>query len=229
MNRWLMTRSENAEAVPFYIAWAGRLGVECRVLENDEAPPADIGPYAGLLLTGGGDVDPARYGATERHALTYGVNPARDAQELALIDAFRRAGRPIFGICRGLQILTVAFGGRLIQHVPDRLDETVERHRVPKGYDCPHALSWESATRMGRALGDVTSSNSAHHQAMDPAYTAGGLRIAARSGRGVVEAVECFDGAAPILAVQWHPERQDATDPGVQKLVAFIRSVLYMP
>lgn len=187
--------------------------------------PADLSTFAGLILSGGGDVEPERYGESIRHEKTYGCRAARDEMELAWIDRFIEQGKPIVGICRGLQILTVYFGGTLHQHVPDILAEDSERHRNPSGYDCFHAMLADGATQLGHMLRGVPEVNSAHHQAMNEAFPAGPLRIAARSAHGVVEAVECFAFAAPIIAVQWHPERLPAEHPASTRLLDLLRGV----
>jgi putative glutamine amidotransferase len=155
----------------------------------------------GLLLTGGGDVSPSCYGE-EPVSEVYGVNTDRDQWELALVAAAQRVGLPILGVCRGAQILNVATGGTLVQHLPDvsvephglRIRESEEVH--PVGID-PDSLL---ATVVGTEQLGV---NSLHHQAL--ALVGTGLRAVAWAPDGIIEAVEGADHE-PILAVQWHPE-----------------------
>lgn len=145
--------------------------------------------FDGLLLTGGGDVAPERYGAVRLPSDE--VDEARDAEELALIEAFLARRRPIFGICRGIQLLNVAFGGTLYQQV--------ENHAGNARHDVRAA----AGSRVEALCGGSFAVNSWHHQAVREA--AQGLRVTARSDDGVIEAVE--HEILPVLAVQWHPER----------------------
>ena len=214
--RWLLTYPEDGPSVSFYERWVRATGAEPALVSPAYDHPGDLGLFAALLLAGGGDVDPARYGAALRHPRTGGVQAVRDAFELQLIAEFRALGKPVFGICRGAQILNVALGGGLLQHVPDHLDPEAERHHERDSYDVRHALRGEPATLLGRALAGTRETNSAHHQAVDPARLGQGLRIAAWSGAGLVEAIEgprCF-------AVQWHPERLPLDHPASASLRA---------
>lgn len=224
-----MTFPEDKPSIEFYSGYAKRFGADVRALAANDPAPEDIAEFDGLLLSGGGDVDPARYGDGGQHEKCYGVSAARDAMELNLIERFIGAGKPIVGICRGLQILTVYFGGKLHQHVPDVVTEGDERHRVPKGFDCFHPVVFDGATQLGSALRGVDAVNSAHHQAMNGASSPQHLRIAATSPCGIVEAAECFDFPAPIIAVQWHPERMPAEHPASERLAEFIRGAIDQP
>lgn len=145
--------------------------------------------FSGLLLTGGGDVGPARYGGARLPTDTVDVD--RDREEFALLDAFLRQGRPIFGICRGVQLLNVYFGGTLRQQVPGHADGA--RHTV-------HAVP---GSRIEALCGAAFETNSWHHQAADA--LAPGLRCTASSPDGLAEALE--HEAFPVFGVQWHPER----------------------
>ena len=145
--------------------------------------------FSGLLLTGGGDVEPARYGGARLP--TDPVAAARDREEFALLDAFLRQGRPVFGICRGVQLLNVYFGGTLRQQVPGHADGA--RHTV-------HAVP---GSRIEALCGAAFETNSWHHQAADA--LAPGLRCTASSPDGLAEALE--HEAFPVFGVQWHPER----------------------
>lgn len=145
-----------------------------------------------LLLPGGGDVEPWRYGAEALDCRS--AQADRDALELQLIDEFVAAGKPILGICRGLQVLNVYFGGTLIQHV--------EGHSAVDGRDARHPS--RVAPSVLRALyGEAMVVNSAHHQAAD--RLGSGLAAVQWAQDGVIEAV--IHRTLPIWAVQWHPER----------------------
>lgn len=221
-----MTFPEDKASLTFYVRFAERFGASAQPLSAKDELPEDFDAFSGLLLSGGGDVDPARYGDSPVHGKTYGVNPDRDEMELSLIARFIDAGKPVVGICRGLQILAVHFGGRLHQHLPEVIAEEDERHRLPQGYDCFHPVLFDGATHLGQALRGVPETNSAHHQAMDPRVLPRRLRIAASSPCGIVEAVECFDFSAPVVAVQWHPERLPPGHPAAERLVEFIRGAI---
>jgi putative glutamine amidotransferase len=160
----------------------------------------------GLLLTGGEDVEPSRYGAS-RHAKLGEVDAARDAVELALIAAARDRRLPILAICRGIQILNVALGGTLYQDLaterPGPLDHSADDRR--------HGLCVATDSLLSRTLGRESATvNSRHHQAIrDLSPT---LRATGWAEDGVIEGAEPDDPAAPwTLAVQWHPE-DDAED-----------------
>jgi putative glutamine amidotransferase len=149
-----------------------------------------LGAVDGVVVTGGGDVDPARYGA-EPHPETGSIDPARDAFDTALWNGLLADGMPVLGICRAIQILNVALGGTLHQHVPD--------HRLGDGF---HLV--EVGSRLAEVIGAPTTDvNSLHHQSID--RLADGLTVTARAADGGVEAVE-VDGHPQVLAVQWHPE-----------------------
>jgi putative glutamine amidotransferase len=154
----------------------------------------------GLVLTGGGDVSPWLYGE-EPVPEVYGVDPARDDWEQALLAA---AGNevPVLGVCRGAQLLNVAAGGTLIQHLPM---VTTENHRQrARDREAVHPVDIAPDSRLAEILGHHRLGvNTIHHQAID--RVGEGWRAVAWAPDGVIEAVERRDGA-PIVAVQWHPE-----------------------
>lgn len=156
----------------------------------------------GLVLTGGEDVAPERYGAAP-HPNLETPDPARDAVELALIHGARQRRLPILAICRGLQILNVALGGTLYQDLPT---ERSEGTPVPHEGSTRHHLRVEAGSLLHTTLGCTsTTVNSRHHQAART--VAPGLRASAWADDGVIEALEPVAAADPwILAVQWHPE-----------------------
>jgi len=163
-----------------------------------------------LVLAGGGDMDPAGYGA-EPHPRTGGVNPRRDAAETALLQGAIERGLPVLGVCRGLQVLNVLRGGTLHQHLPDVVPGNV--HAVAPGTWATHPVEVVPGTRVaalhGRLDLDVVTY---HHQAID--RLGKGLTPTAHALDGTIEAVE--DEDLPFLvAVQWHPEMAD--DPSLMR------------
>ena len=162
----------------------------------------------GLIITGGKDVDPARYGQ-ERHPATDEPRTDRDAFEDALLRAAIDRDLPFLGICRGAQVLNVALGGTLIQHLPDVLGTT--RYNLRHGNFAVNEVGVEGATKLSKLYaGDETVDvKSYHHQAID--QLAEGLVVSARSDDGVIQAVELPNMAFGV-AVQWHPEEDAAED-----------------
>lgn len=152
---------------------------------------ADADGCAGLLLPGGGDLEPRRYG--QLNTASRDLEPERDAAELALLARFTAAGRPVLGICRGLQMINVFFGGTLLQDLPGH--SAAARDRLHTVRAAPEAF--------GRLWGERTVVNSAHHQAVD--RLGAGLRAVQWAPDGTVEALA--HSCLPVWAVQWHPER----------------------
>jgi putative glutamine amidotransferase len=164
----------------------------------------------GVLLSGGGDLDPACYGAAAGysrgpHPLVAGVDPDRDAAELNLARWATEARKPLFGICRGLQVLNVALGGSLYADVAEHPGAV--RHTYSPGLPTdlrPHTVQVAAGTRLAELLGaPVVAVNSLHHQACRA--LAPTLRASARAPDGLLEAAE-VPGHPFALAVQWHPE-----------------------
>jgi putative glutamine amidotransferase len=168
---------------------------------------AAVSRLDGLVLTGGGDIDPARYGASP-HPRTAGVSAARDRAELELLTAALAAGLPVLGICRGLQLLNVARGGTLHQHVADLGPSGDPGHTPPPGTFGRHPVK----VAAGSVLAGILTEDgpfavaTAHHQAID--RLGAGLTATAWAADGIIEAVELTGGGHHpfVLAVQWHPE-----------------------
>jgi putative glutamine amidotransferase len=190
LDRTFVTAVIRSGAVPFILP----------VLEPEDARAA-LTCLDGVLFTGGGDVDPARYGA-EPSPEVDGVDPTRDAFELALVEAAVELDLPILGVCRGAQVMNVARGGSLIQHLPDVTDQS---HRERERWaETVHPVRIEQDSRLLQVLQqDLIGVNTLHHQAVD--RLGSGLRAVGWAGDGTVEAIEGVDGLR-ILGVQWHPE-----------------------
>lgn len=158
-----------------------------------------------LLLPGGGDLEPWRYG--QENTASRGLEPERDEAELQLLQEFTSAGKPVLGVCRGLQTVNVFFGGTLAQDVPGHgtLEGRDRLHPVRTVPSCP---LWMEAPTV----------NSAHHQAAD--RLGGGLRALQWAEDGVVEALR--HERLPVWAVQWHPERLGDPAPGRRLMEAFL-------
>ena len=212
VTRW----DSGAYALPdTYVDALRRSGVRpVLVTGPDEGPAQEIlEAFDGLVLAGGGDVDPARFGA-EPHHKQYGLDRHRDAIEIDLVIAADRAGVPTLGICRGAQVLNVAFGGTLHQHLADV--EQLDSHGVPRGGEpVIHEIKVSEASRLASACGrGFLTSMCQHHQGID--RLGAGLVPVAWAGDGLVEAVERPDGW--MVAVQWHPEETAAQDAAQQAL-----------
>ncbi|MBM2845517.1 MAG: gamma-glutamyl-gamma-aminobutyrate hydrolase family protein [Bacteroidetes bacterium] len=170
-------------------------------LENSSA----IERCDGLLITGGGDVHPKYYGREDAIGLMDGVNPKRDEFEFEAIRKAMELRIPILGICRGMQVFNVATGGSMI---PDVRAAGFENHRKDENQDRVHSVTVEKGTLLHSIVRDERGIvNTNHHQAVD--RIGDGLKVAARSDDGLVEALEWEHHEAKpfLLLVQWHPER----------------------
>ncbi|CAN5280415.1 gamma-glutamyl-gamma-aminobutyrate hydrolase family protein [soil metagenome] len=174
---------------------------------DDDIANAVIGTLDGLIITGGKDVDPARYGQ-EPHPTTDKPRLDRDAWEDALLSAAIERELPFLGICRGLQVLNVNRGGTLIQHLPDVVGS--DRYNLGGGVFATNEVQVDAGSELAELLehAGAISVRSYHHQAVD--RLASGLTVTARTDDGTVQAVELL-GVPFGVAVQWHPE-EDAND-----------------
>lgn len=163
----------------------------------------------GLLLTGGEDVFPDYYGKPEEIKLCEEIDRYRDSLEMALIHKAIELKMPIFGICRGEQILNVATGGTLIADIPTEVADASVIHRCPEGTaECMHYINIDPKTILFQVTGAQTGIvNSFHHQAVEK--TGPGMRITAVAENGVAEAIEREHAqqGSFMMGVQWHPER----------------------
>ncbi|MFO1112371.1 MAG: gamma-glutamyl-gamma-aminobutyrate hydrolase family protein [Rhodospirillales bacterium] len=195
---WLALRENYAQAV----AAAG--GLPVLLPPEVDGAEAYLDLLGGLIVSGGAfDIDPALFGAAERHA-TVTTKDARTAFELAMTRGALARGLPVLGICGGQQLLHVALGGTLIQHIPDEIPQALA-HEQPNPRDEPgHTVRILPGTRLHAIVGaDEMAVNSAHHQAAKDVPL--GLRISAVAADGVIEAIEAPDKRF-CIGVQWHPE-----------------------
>ena len=216
--KWLVT-SGGSPKLDNYLNWLAGAGIKGVPFFPSVSPT--LAAADALFLTGGGDVDPRWYHSTPAPE-TVDVDSERDEMECRLIDQFIRIGKPVFGVCRGIQILNVALGGKLIQHVPAAL-RGGELHAQVDGKDAVHPVSFVKGSKLAEVLGGVATVNSAHHQSVDPGAVGLGLRVVAVSGQRIVEAVEGIGLGAPVLAVQWHPERLDLCAPAAVELLNLMK------
>jgi putative glutamine amidotransferase len=212
---WSRVREAGAEVVDLDESSAGRVRELVATLDA-------------LMLTGGIDVDPACYGA-ERHPSVKEIDPARDAMELAALEAALRRDMPVLAICRGHQLLNVGFGGSLLQHIES--GEHRADYRAP-GYPSRwHGVRLLHDSRVAAAIGTTEAEiNSRHHQAVVAAGLASGLRavgFADDQGAEFVEGAESLQHRW-VVGVQWHPERLEEHKPAFAPLMrrlfgAFVR------
>ena len=196
----LLLYRELSETGP-YRAAVDSVGAEPVLVAAGE--PFELASFAGVLLTGGDDVNPALYGQ-DRHPMTEPSDDVRDAQECRIIADAEQLDLPVFAICRGQQILNVQHGGSLTQHLQNL---NVHQTRPADRAQPAHHVDIVPGTLLAKIAGTAErwDVNSRHHQALD--RLGDGLRVAARSADGVVEAVD-RPGQRFMLAVQWHPEDQ---------------------
>jgi len=197
-------RTEAVAAGELYLDAVRRAGGEPAIVaptaETDRLA-ATLARFDGLLLLGGGDVDPHRYGAAEVREEVRGVDARQDAFEAAALQAALDLDLPVLAICRGAQLMNVVCGGTLHQHI--------EGHRL-----LDHAVTVEPGSRLA-ALGlERPIGHSVHHQSID--RVGAGLVVTARAGDGTIEGVELPNRW--VVGVQWHPEDTAAADPEQQRI-----------
>ena len=200
------------------VAGAGGAPVVLPPAGDERAAEAVIQSLDGLLLSGGSDLDPGYYG--EEPVLELGVTlPERDAFEMALVGLALRRRMPVFGICRGMQVLNVALGGTLYQDLPSQWEHDLLKHRqdTPK-WQPTHEVRVNDGSYIAEVMGrEVVKVNSYHHQGVR--VLAEGLVATGRSSDGVIEAVEAEDLAERwLLGVQWHAEAMRGAGPQQESL-----------
>jgi putative glutamine amidotransferase len=202
-----------------YVSAVTRAGGRVVMLPpGDEPADTVLDGVDGLMLAGGGDVDPARYGGPP-HPELYGVDPTRDALELALAGEALERRVPTLAICRGLQVVNVALGGDLVPHLPDRAGRGVA-HRAGIGLTAEHGVRLAAGSRLAAICGATTLRvASSHHQA--PGRLGRGLAAVAWADDDTVEALEA--AAHPeLVAVLWHPEETAGRDPAQHRLFEWL-------
>ena len=199
------------------VAGAGGVPIVLPILDPAAVPHA-LSRLDGIVLTGGGDVEPGHYGGAG-HPAVYGVHDARDQSELAIARHAAERKMPVLAICRGLQVLNVALGGDLIADIPSQVEGGFEHFVTGNGAasQAHQMLELEAGCGLAQLFGTTSLKvNSLHHQAV--ATPAPGLRPVAWSEDGVIEAVEAEDQSWPLQAVQWHPENLVGTEPAARSL-----------
>jgi len=176
-----------------YVHAMKQLGAES-VLVGADCDPRD---FDGLLMPGGVDIHPDRYG--QENTACLGIDEALDEIQFACLDAFVKAGKPVLGICRGHQLINVYFGGTLIQHIPTAKDHV----QLEDDYDQAHMAIADEDCFLAGIYGTHFPVNSSHHQAVD--VPGKGLKIVQRAEDGTVEAMQ--HETLNVISVQWHPER----------------------
>jgi putative glutamine amidotransferase len=189
-----------------------RAGGEPVSIHPADPAPADVADrlarFDGVLLPGGGDLAPHRYGATDTHATVYDVNETQDAFDLAVARETLALGLPLLAVCRGLQVVNVALGGTLEQDMGG--PEREHRHVV-------HPVSIQRGTLLEQATdAEKTEASCYHHQRVDRIGV--GLTVTARAADGTVEGLELPGHPGWFTAVQWHPEDTADQDPAQQAL-----------
>jgi len=190
----------------------------------DDAVPNLLDRIDGLLLTGGGDVDPALYGSRPTKEM-YGIDPGRDRFEMALArEAFRRK-MPVLAVCRGIQILNVALGGSLIEDIPSEIGSDYHARIGDEVFVAHQQVQIDERCGLAALVGATDLAvNSIHHQALR--RVADGLHPVAWAEDGVIEAIESDDPDWPLIGVQWHPEYLGEVDddPSHKLFAAFVDS-----
>ena len=191
-----------------YLEAVAASGAKPVVLEADHGPQGLLTDLDGLVLSGGGDVDPALFGEAPHPAYSP-AEEGRDAAEIALVLAALESKTPVLAICRGIQVLNVAAGGTLVQDIPTQVRHSLA-HRVDKPRDFPaHEVAVSPGSTLAALLGTDESRphvvvNSRHHQSVKE--VARGFHVTAKAIDGVIEALESDDRSAFCVGVQWHPE-----------------------
>jgi putative glutamine amidotransferase len=211
-----------------YIASIEQSGGQPRILEVSDSPRQLIQRIDGLLLTGGGDVDPVLY-REQRHPSVEDAEPGRDEFEIDLARRAMEADLPMLAICRGAQVLNVAAGGTLVQDIPSAIDTDLPHSIQEPKNEVAHDVAVTAGSRLQRALGDAVSGgltcrvNSRHHQSVGRLGES--LTAAATAPDGVIEAIEAPDRDF-CIGVQWHPENFWRTGEFQGLFDAFVASAL---
>ena len=199
--RWSYWDVEAALVPASYVQAIERAGGRpVLVPPSEEGIEETLDAVDGLLFSGGSDLDPELYDQ-EADDETFGVVPERDRAELALLEAALARDMPVLAVCRGSQVLNVARGGDLVQHLPDVVGD--EKHKHTPGTFADHDVTLEEGTRLAELLGEHAPVKSHHHQGFG--RLGEGLRVAAHAEDGTIEAVE-DPSRRFAIGVLWHPE-----------------------
>src|SRR5260370_22891975 len=208
-----------------YVGSLIEAGFERGEIEIAEPGTGRDGRFDGMVLGGGCDVDPRRYGEATRADVGVELDEGRDTTDFALFQKASDTGVPILGICRGLQVINVARGGTLVQDIPSEGPSSLAHQKPPRQKTrLDHDVEVRPGTRLARIAGrPEIAVNSRHHQAVgEPAL---GLRISASAPDGLIEGIESAESEGWLVAVQWHPENL-AGDPVSRNLFGeFARAV----
>ncbi|MBI2793777.1 MAG: gamma-glutamyl-gamma-aminobutyrate hydrolase family protein [Ignavibacteria bacterium] len=208
-----ISKASGSEKFQQYERWLRAAATDVEIVDLISLSPhgavQKLSECSGLVLTGGSDINPDRYGKPEMADVCQDIDDVRDELELAVARAAIEMRMPVLGVCRGFQILNVAFGGSLIADIPSMYKSEVE-HGKTGGHDALHYIEIEPGSIIRRISKTMDGTvNSAHHQAIDK--LADVFTPSARAHDGIIEAFEWGDatlGGKPfLLAVQWHPER----------------------
>lgn len=214
-----------------YIDAIDAFGGEPRLFNSLRDPiPAHLPEIDGLLLPGGGDIDPRHYGEPRYHvegvSKIRGVSQSRDALELDLCQKAFEVDIPVFGICRGIQIMNVATGGSLYQDIHTQLKNCLLHKDEKSTRDAQHSIKIQPSNHLSRLTDtDITEVNSSHHQAVK--VVGGGFVVTAQSEDGIIEAIESPSHRF-VIGVQYHPERMlqdlEFQEHGAKLFEAFIQA-----
>lgn len=199
--RWSYWDVEAALVPAAYVHALERAGARpVLVPPSDDGVEETLDALHGLLLSGGADLDPELY-EQEPHDETFGIQPERDRAELALLTGALERDMPVLAVCRGSQVLNIARGGDLVQHLPDVVGD--DKHKHTPGTFADHDVTLEPGTQLASLLGERAPVKSHHHQGFG--RVGDGLRVAAHAEDGTIEAVE-DPSRRFALGVLWHPE-----------------------
>jgi putative glutamine amidotransferase len=190
-------------------------GIPLLIPPGDEQWREILPVLDGVIITGGTDIDPARYNADSHNPKVYPADEARDTTELNFVRYLAQSkDKPVLCICRGMQILNVALGGTMHAHIPDIREH--DMHRSPEGFWTLHDIQVEVGSQLaGIMQAQTVNTFSGHHQAVNA--VAPDLQVVATAPDGIIEALTLPDHPF-MLGVQWHPEKSAATDPTQQRL-----------
>ncbi len=216
-----LTRITGSERYHNYVRWLTAANPEVVCIDlwslpDTETALAQLATCSGVVITGGPDIDPARYNKESERERCF-MDERRDAIEFPILQRALEMKMPVLGVCRGAQVINVHLGGSMIVDIPTDLQTTTEHSSTMidgEHHDAYHSVVVEPGSLLKKITGQLEGAiNSAHHQAVD--RLAETLKISARSATdNIVEAIECDDPTQGfLLGVQWHPERMDFASP----------------